>query len=201
MPFFFHFFHFLKNYNFNLLTTYENSYEKYKKESFVYANSDDNSYFLLITNVDDNLEGKLYDLAKNKIHYFSVNEDLSKKNSAKIDFNYLKSKYYHYKQHNVNRKFKYHLTNKDSIYDYYNINFKNVDNKKRSLNLKVERNNYNLFNLFKISCIHPEEFNEFINIEDFKGIVVEAENEIGSMEESHKLSSIQETNFYLEVKN
>ncbi|WP_415583374.1 hypothetical protein, partial [Flavobacterium frigoris] len=146
---------------------------------------------------------KLYDYKNLKVHEYTVIESKSK-DEIFFKFNYEDTTELYYFNKNDYKKyvFTFQTINiNDSIKKVkFNV-YKNSKKKKYLMEyeLEIKKSNENLFPTFRISCMHPYEFLERLNIFE-NGVVINAKGKtLSGNEIEFKLEELKVTNFELDI--
>jgi hypothetical protein len=168
---------FSQQYKFNILTNYK-SENAFYKESIVYSNKENDSYFLKLYKNNDNNQtiAFLIDLKDSKKHTFKVIESKNDSNDIFFQFVYLKSNDYYTHESLKGHHYEYEVVKKDSLSKTVRMSLMN-EKKKVIKTSELEFKNYafNLFPVFRYSCLHPFEFSKNINfngtgiVQSYKG--------------------------------
>ena len=194
-----------QKYVFNTLVKYSTKMNNYYNERVNYTNTDDNSYHLGLYKIENSFSAFLYDEKNLKKHEFKVIETKSK-NEFFFKFEYIKSTTLNLE---VKNKFSDYLftfnilSTTDSIKKVSLNGYKNSKKKKSVVQFELEIKKYprNLFHAFRVSCMHPFEFIERLNIHE-NGLVINAKGTVLSGKKaSFKLLELKQVDFELEVKN
>ena len=145
----------------------------------------------------------LYDYKNLKVHRFTVIESKSK-NEIFFKFNYENTTELYYFNKTDYKKYVFTfqtLKLNDSIRKV-KFNVYKSSKKKKSLmeyELEIKNSAKNLFPAFRISCIHPYEFLERLNIFE-NGVVINAKgNTLSGNQIVFKLEELKATNFELDI--
>lgn len=156
---------FSQQYSFNILTKYK-SENSFSKESVVYSNKENDSYFLKLDKNNEKNQTKafLIDLNNSKKHSFKVIESKNDSNEFFFKFVYLKSQDYFIHEPLKGHYYKYEIVKKDSLSKTVKMSLMNKRGKAISTS-ELEFKNYpfNLFPVFRYSCLHPFEYSKNIN--------------------------------------
>ena len=164
------FFGYTQNYKFNTLTKY-NCIGKFPRESVVYSNTENLNYFLYLKKENDKTIANLFDLEKKKYHTFKVVESKDTLNQVFFQFIYLSSKKYIENRTTKKNAFKFETKKNDSLFRIVKMSRVNKSGKVLGVSeLKIKNYPYNLFPIFRFSCLHPYELASDININE-TGIV------------------------------
>jgi dihydroxyacetone kinase-like predicted kinase len=192
-----------QKYIFNTLTKYSSKFDKNNSQVIIYSNSETDSNFLRLIKNQNSFVANLYDYKNLKVHRFNVIETKSK-NEIFFKFNYENTTELYYFNKNDYEKYVFTfqtLELNDSIRKVkFNV-YKNSKMKKSIMEyeLEIKKSDENLFPAFRISCIHPYEFLERLNIFE-KGVVINAKgNTLSGNKIEFKLEDLKETNFELDV--
>lgn len=194
-----------QKYVFNTLVKYSTKMNNENDEKVTYTNSQNDSYFLRLKKSESSLSAILYDYKNLKMHEFRVIETKSK-NEFFFKFEYLKSTKLNLEVKNKFEDYQFtfqNISSKDSIRKVKLNVYKNSKKKRSLMEYELEIKNYsrNLFPSFRISCIHPFEFIEKLNIHE-NGLVINAKGTVLSGKKaSFKLLELKQLDFELEVKN
>lgn len=152
-----------QNYKFNLLTKYKSENSFYKEQN-IYSNKNDHSFFLKVYKFGDKITGEIVDLKNSKHHFFKVIENKGIEKDNLLLFKYKSSSNISYRNLPVVYDFK--TLAKDSLSKTIKlITYKNKRKKKiiSIAELKIKNSPYNLFSLFRFSCLHPFEYNKSLS--------------------------------------
>ena len=167
-----------QEYEFDSMTLYSTKFKQLESRILNYTNSKINTYSLRILIYTDYSEAKLYDYKNRKVHYFKINEVISN-NETTTNFIYQES--YNFETgEEFYPKYIYDFETIEENSDFKKVKlnvYKNSKKKKSILNfdLKLKPNDSNLFNAFRVSCIHRFEsiqkfdINENCIVESAKG--------------------------------
>jgi hypothetical protein len=145
-----------QEYTFDTKTVYSTVYKQNESKQEYFTNSKIKSYSMSISNYNDYLEAHVFDYESKKVHYFKMN--INKKNEITPNFIYNNSydldtreqlylkNSYDFKTVEENKDFK-----KVNLIFYKNVKKKNIHS---TLELVLQPNDSNLFNAFRLSCIH-----------------------------------------------
>ncbi len=162
-----------QNYQFNLLTNYK-SENGFYKQKIIYSNKNDNSYFLYIYKFKDKNIGEIIDLKNSKHHFFKVIESEGYEKEIHHQFKYENTSDVFYRDL-PNTVFDFKVIAKDSLSK--TVKLIKYKNKKKKIitsiaELKIKNIPYNLFSLFRFSCLHPYE--NFTNLSFGENGIVES---------------------------
>lgn len=192
-----------QKYSFNTLTKYSSKYDKINREQIVYSNSKNDSYFLGLIKNQYSFAANLYDYENLKIHRFTVIESKIK-NEIFYKFKYEKTNelFYFKKKYYSKYVFAFQTLNLNDSIRKVKLNvYKNSKKKKSLIEYELEIKNYsdNLFPAFRISCVHPYEGLDKLNIFE-NGVVMKATGETFSGHEiKFKLEELKRINFELDI--
>lgn len=194
-----------QKYAFNTLVKYSTKMNDYYNERVNYTNTDDNSYHLGLYKTENSFTAFLYDDKNLKKHEFKVIETKSK-NEVFFKFEYIKSTILNLK---VKNKFSDYLftfntlSTTDSIKKVSLNGYKNSKKKKSVVQCELEIKNYpvNLFHSFRISCMHPFEFLDYLNYNENGVVINGTATTLSGKKASFKLLELKQLDFELEVKN
>lgn len=186
-------------FHFNILTKYKTTFDGKTRESIVYSNSKNDTYFLMLYN---DSEARLYDAKHMKVYNYEVLEtklnnevffDFKYKNSRRLNSN--KSRFSNY-------EYEFKTSTKDTLKPQITITVFEDSKRKNSvlkLNCIAVKKAENLFHLFKFSCLHPFEFENVIPNGNY---LVESATGLTSDNKrtEYKLMELKEVNFKLEIK-
>lgn len=166
-----------QHYKFNLVTTYK-SENGFYKEKTVFSNKENGSYFLTIREFENQKTAYLDDLKSSYQHQFKIIENTIDGKETTTNFIYLNSQKIKKEETSAaTREFK--VVQRDSLSKTVNIiNYKNEHKKKiiGTATLIIKDSSFNLFPVFRYSCLHPYErfyefnFNENGIVESYKSL-------------------------------
>ena len=165
-----------QNYTFNLLTNYK-SENGFYQEKAVFSNKENNSYFLIIREFENQKTAYLRDLNSFNTHQFKVIEPTTNGKDTTTQFEYVTS-YKIKKRDDIPTTHDFKIVQRDSLLKTVKITTYRNKNRKKIINtaeFKIKDSPYNLFPVFRYSCLHPYEesndfnFNENGMVESYKG--------------------------------
>jgi dihydroxyacetone kinase-like predicted kinase len=192
-----------QKYVFNTLAKYSSKFDNNNGEVISYSNSKNDSYFLRLIKNQNSFTAKLYDYKNLKVHEYTVIESKSK-NDIFFKFNYENTTELYYFNKNDHKKYVFTFQTINVNDSIRNVKFNVYKNskKKKSLmeyELEIKKSNENLFPTFRISCIHPYEFLERLNIFE-NGVVINAKGKtLSGNQIEFKLEELKVTNFELDI--
>ena len=165
-----------QNYTFNLLTNYK-SENGFYEEKAVFSNKENNSYFLTIREFENQKTANLQDLKSFYAHEFKVIEPTKNGKNTTTQFVYVTS-YKIKKREDIPTTHDFKIVKSDSLLKTVKITtYRNKHRKKiiDTAEFIIKDSPYNLFPVFRYSCLHPYEdsndfnFNENGMVESYKG--------------------------------
>lgn len=192
-----------QKFEFTTLTVYSTTFKNGVGNDLIYTSNSDNSFYLSILKTPNIILAYLYDLKHLKKHTFSVEETVTN-GVTFYNFNYEESKPITYYNKKSRQHYIYDFTTietNDSIEKVHIDVYKNAKRKKSMMTyeIDVQKNKSNLFHAFRISCIHPFEFEERF-MYDKKGIVIKAKGKtLNGTPIEHQLLEHKEIVFELTV--
>lgn len=192
-----------QDYEFETMTLYSTVFMQTDSKRLNYTSTKNDTYYLQIFKSEEFYEAKLYDHKSQKIHYFKINE-LKSDNIFFNEFTYEKTTSLFIVSQGMFSKY---------IFDFEPIQtdgnlkkvklkvYKNAKKKKSimSYDLVLKSNKSNLFSAFRISCIHPFEFINRLNINENYIVESAKGNVISGKSIEHKLLDISEFKLILRV--
>lgn len=179
---------FSQNYKFNLLTNYK-SENGFYKERVVFSNKENGTYFLTIRPFKNQKTAFLIDLKSLYEHQFKVLEGNISGNEITTQFIYLNS-YKIKKREDLYKTHSFKVIKQDSVSKTVKM-ITYLDKRKNKIidtaELLIKDSPYNLFPVFRFSCLHPYEFHDEFNF-----------NENGMVESYKSFYSKEPINIYLD---
>lgn len=185
-----------QTYDFNKEVIYIFENGNRKSESIIYVNTKNDTYYLKIFRNEEKSFARLYDFKKNRIHHYDLIE--IKGRNDKFDLKYIDSeRYYDHLGMNYNSYGYEFLENSGKNL----LNIYQTKKKKKiykNFEFETEENEENLFPAFRISCLHPFEYNNQLT---FNKNVVVKKSKITYKENTCdcNLKKIENINFTLNI--
>lgn len=188
-----------QEYNFNLLTKYVSA-NGFSKESIVYSNMTNDSYFLKLFKHKKKYKAFIVDLKTLKQHYFKVTESFNDKNEVFFQFDYRNTQSFTIPYNARNFSFDFKKKKTDStfaIVEMTTLKYKTEIIGKA--NLKIKKHPSNLFPLFRFSNLHPFEYNSMMTYPE-TGLVEKYTRVYEKDTITIKLDFYKDVNFQLKAK-
>lgn len=150
-----------QEYEFDTMTIYSSKFGLNQNSVSNYFSSKNKTYSFTIFSYDGILQGRLYDYKRCKVHYYNV-EEVRSNNDTITKFTYQESSYLKTGQEfYTSYVYDFETTEENDDYKQVKLNvFKNSKRKKPVIHfdLKLKKIDVNLFQAFRVSCIHRFEF-------------------------------------------
>lgn len=191
-----------QTYDFNILTTYSvNREDNNKIERNVFSNKKNNNYFLELSLYNNKTKARIFDLESHKVHNFEVLETENSNKEKQYDFNYIDSQDQSTYVNFPEVYYDYKIIESDSIYKKIELTFYTNKRKKKVssvLELKLKINEFNLFPVFRFSCLHRIGFDVDLNIKE-NGIIESGFVKSENVNTTYTLTHFEEVDFKLIV--
>ncbi len=149
-----------QTYEFNKEVIYSIEYNGKNAESVVYINTNNDNYYLKTKRTSDRLFGTIYDYEKNKIHDY----ELIGLENGKYDMKYIESKNFYNWLNYKHYGYEFSENDAQKVWNIYNN--KKMKNLYKKFEFQTEESQDNLFSAFRISCLHPFEFNKNLSFQN-----------------------------------
>lgn len=190
-----------QTFTFDSFACYSNEVLDKINEKSCFINSNDNSYYLSLYNLNGNLEANLFDMKNLKSHHFNVEE---KKVNGQSKFNFIF-------QYTKKRETLQHAYFENYVFDIKAIDsneqikkmklnvYKNAKKPRSEMNVQFEYKEIplNLFLAYKVCCLHPFESNENLFLNKNCLVTKGSEIALSGKKVEHKLIDYKEISLEL----